>query len=90
LKEREQVRLDIYIGTHCENCQEALSLAEVARLIEGVEVRVINWDDPAQSILSQVVAVPTYVLNEQVVSLGNPERSAFLHHLHTMCQEALS
>lgn len=90
LEENKRMRLDIYIGEHCENCQEALSFAEVVRQIEGVEVRVIDWDDPRQAIPSKVFAVPTYVLNDQVVSLGNPERSAFLHHLRWLCQEGVS
>ena len=76
------MRLDIYIGQHCTNCQEALVIAAAARGIAGVVVRVIDWDDPCQSVPSRVIAVPTYVLDDAIVSLGNPDRQTFLAHLH--------
>src|SRR5215813_11821213 len=67
-------RLEVYVSSECLNCGEAVSLAgEAALRYPEVVVRVIDLDqlhggpppDP-------VVAVPTYVLNGRVVSLGNP------------------
>ena len=75
------MRLDIYVGQHCENCQEALAIAAAARGIPSVVVRVIDWDDLHQTIPTQVIAVPTFVLDDHIVSLGNPDRQLFLARL---------
>ena len=64
--------LDIYVADHCSNCGEALRLAAVARQIPGAEVRVINLNTTTEPVPSRVVAVPTFVLDGRVVSLGNP------------------
>ncbi len=72
------MHLEIYITDQCANCQEALLIAEQADGIAGLEVTVVNLDAPGQRVPPQVFAVPTYVLNGLVVSLGNPERDAFL------------
>jgi len=72
------MHLEIYITDQCANCQEAVVIAEAARSIAGLEVTVVNLDAPGQRVPPQVFAVPTYVLNGLVVSLGNPERNTFL------------
>jgi thioredoxin family protein len=66
------MRLDIYIADHCENCQEALRLAELARAASGAEVRVINVDTTTEAVPARVVATPMYLLDGRVVSMGNP------------------
>jgi len=83
------MHLDIYITNLCTNCGEALLMAERARTIAGLKVTVINLDQPGQSIPPRVVAVPTYVLDGKVVSLGNPERNAFLSMLRTELQQQI-
>ncbi len=75
------MHLEIYITDQCANCQEAVVIAEAARRIAGLEVTVVNLDAPGQRVPPQVFAVPTYVLDGLVVSLGNPERGAFLARL---------
>jgi len=75
------MRLNIYIANHCFNCQQALDIAEQARKIAHLEVAVINLDDANQAVPSKVVAVPTYLLDGRIVSLGNPDREAFLGEL---------
>lgn len=75
------LRLEIYISQHCWNCGEALQIAEQARQIAGSNVRVIDLDQPGYTPPPRIFAVPTYVLNGKIVSLGNPERSAFLARL---------
>jgi hypothetical protein len=72
------MHLEIYITDQCANCQEAVLIAEQASGIAGLEVTLINLDAPGQRVPPQVFAVPTYVLNGLVVSLGNPERDGFL------------
>jgi hypothetical protein len=77
------MHLDIYISDQCPNCQEAVLIAEQARHITGLSVTVVNLDEPGQLVPPQVFATPTYVLDGAVVSLGNPERRAFLARLRT-------
>jgi predicted thioredoxin/glutaredoxin len=84
------MRLEIYVGHHCLNCEEALLIAEQARAIEGIEVVVIDLDQSGQSAPPRVIAVPTYVLDGKVVSLGNPARDTFLALLHQPQQERAS
>jgi hypothetical protein len=71
---RSTPRLEVYVSRECLNCDEALSLAEeAAARYPNVAVRVVDLDQLAGSPPPDpVVAVPTYVLNSQVVSLGNP------------------
>ncbi len=83
------MQLDIYVTDECANCEEALLLAERARTIAGLKVAVIHLDQPGQRIPPRVVAVPTYVLNGRVVSLGNPEREEFLAMLRTELQHQI-
>ena len=77
------MRLEIYVASHCAGCQEALRIAELARDIAGLDVTVINLDHamPARPVPANVIAVPTYLLDGRVVSLGNPYREEFLARL---------
>jgi predicted thioredoxin/glutaredoxin len=83
------MHLDIYVTDQCANCEEALLIAERTRTIAGLSVTVINLDQPGQSIPPHVVAVPTYMLDGKVVSLGNPERDTFLSMLRTKLQQQI-
>jgi hypothetical protein len=75
------LRLEIYVGQHCWNCEEALQIAELARHIPGIDVQVIDLDQPDIAPPPRIFAVPTYVVGGKVVSLGNPAREAFLDAL---------
>ena len=77
------MRLEIYVASHCVGCQEAMRIADLAQGIAGLDVAVINLDHatPARPVPDNVVAVPTYLLDGRVVSLGNPYREEFLAHL---------
>ncbi len=90
-KSREEgaMHLDIYITNVCTNCGEALLIAESAQSIAGLKVAVVNLDQPGQRISPHVVAVPTYILDGKVVSLGNPEREKFLAMLRTELQQQI-
>jgi hypothetical protein len=74
------MRLEIYVASHCVGCQEALRIADLARGIAGLDVAVINLDHATSTrpVPANVVAVPTYLLDGRVVSLGNPYREEFL------------
>lgn len=82
------MRLEIYIADHCENCQEALRLAELAREVPGAEVHVINLDTTAEAVPARIVATPMYLLDGHVVSMGNPYPADLLHMLGQSRQES--
>jgi hypothetical protein len=79
---RQCARLDVYVSSHCSNCEEARLLAnEAAASYPAVSVRVIDLDRTGSSTPEYVVAAPTYVLNGRVISLGNPYREELFAYL---------
>lgn len=78
------VRLEIYVSSECPNCGEAVKLAEdAAARYPNVVVRVIDLDQlNGNPPPDPVVAVPTYLLNGRVVSLGNPDPEDLFARLH--------
>jgi hypothetical protein len=67
------LRLEVYVANACPNCADALRLAEEAAMrYPTVVVRVVDLDMDRIPPPDPIVAVPTYVLDGQVVSLGNP------------------
>jgi predicted thioredoxin/glutaredoxin len=70
-----RARLQIYVSSECVNCAEAHRLArEVAGRFPDVVVEVIDLAADVQNgqVPDVIVAVPTYLLDGRVVSLGNP------------------
>src|SRR5262249_9134945 len=75
--------LEVYVSSACLNCDEAVSLAaQAAARYPNVIVRVIDLDLDGSPPPDPVVAVPTYVLNGRVVSLGNPYPEELFARLH--------
>jgi alkyl hydroperoxide reductase subunit AhpF len=66
--------LEVYVSTECSNCGEAVRLAAEAAaryprvIVQVIELERLDRKPPPD----QVVAVPTYLLDGRVVSLGNP------------------
>jgi alkyl hydroperoxide reductase subunit AhpF len=77
-------RLEVYVSSECPNCGEAVRLAdEAAERYPNVVVRVIDLDQlEGNPPPDPVVAVPTYLLNGRVVSLGNPYPEELFARLH--------
>ncbi|HEX9056675.1 MAG TPA: thioredoxin family protein [Ktedonobacterales bacterium] len=82
------MRLEIYVSDHCANCGEALRLADLARTVPGAVVRVVNLDTTTDPVPPRVVAVPTYILDGRVISLGNPFAEDLLDMLTRAREEA--
>lgn len=60
--------------------------AEVTRQFPQIITEIINLDDPCSAKPASVFAVPTYLLDGEVVGLGNPYRE----QLFTRIREVLS
>ena len=65
--------LEIYVEAGCSTCDRAWELADaMACLYPGISVDVVDISDTGREVPEAVFAVPTYMLDGQVISLGNP------------------
>lgn len=65
--------LEIYVEAGCSSCGRAFELAsQVSQRYPGFAVEVVDISDTEKTLPDAVFAVPTYVLDGAVVSLGNP------------------
>ncbi len=65
--------LRIYTMTHCPACAETRKMVEqIGDRMPGLDVEVIDLEDPAAPVPPEVFSVPTYIMNGDVISLGNP------------------
>jgi hypothetical protein len=63
--------LTVYISDHCPSCIDAKDIARrVREQYPAVEVETFNVDRGRPR--SEVFAVPTYMLDDRIVFLGNP------------------
>ncbi len=75
-------QLDVYVTRRCFGCDEALRLAEAAaRRFPALSVRVVDLEREPQARPAGLVAVPTYMLDGRVVSLGNPRQGDLFRQL---------
>jgi thiol-disulfide isomerase/thioredoxin len=75
--ERDFIRmkpvLKIFIAEHCPGCIEARSTAtQIERDNPNFIVQLIDVEDTQANIPEEVFATPTYMLNDRIISLGNP------------------
>lgn len=69
-------RLDIFLSGQCFGCSETRRLARaVAERFESVSVRLVDLDDEPGAKPERVIAVPAYLLDGEIISLGNPRQA---------------
>ena len=75
--------LEIYIALDCFGCETARTLASNVRALNrpDLEVQVLDLSEPDVIRPPAVFAVPTYMLDGRVISLGNPEQEWLLDQL---------
>ena len=65
--------LEIYVQDGCFGCQRSFELAERARgAFPEMQVEIVDIDSTDGVYRSQVAATPTYILDGEIISLGNP------------------
>ena len=65
--------LRIYTMTHCPTCAETRKMVEqIGDRMPGLEVEIIYLEDPSAPVPPEVFSVPTYIMDGDVISLGNP------------------
>ncbi len=69
----EQVTLQVYVKYGCKTCDRA---RQIAQLVDDefpkVSVEIVDMGTP-EAQRDDVFAVPTFVLEDHVLSLGNPQ-----------------
>ncbi len=65
--------LEIYVQEGCFGCQRSFELAERARgAFPEMQVEIIDMLSTDGIYRNQVAATPTYILDGEIISLGNP------------------
>lgn len=83
-----ETSLRIYVEPRCVACERALGLAgEIRDCFPALEVEVVDLSRPEVSRPDYVFAVPTFVLNGRVLSLGNPRRSRLVAAVEAALRE---
>jgi hypothetical protein len=79
------VQLVIYVEEGCFGCARARQIAgELERHHDALDVRVLDLSEVV-SLPEAVIAVPAYVLDGRLVSLGNP----YLEEISSLIQQSL-
>jgi hypothetical protein len=68
-------RLDVYLADCCYGCAEARALADnISTQFPSLQVEIFDLDDPDIERPASVFAVPTFLLDGELLWLGNPRR----------------
>lgn len=67
-------RLHIYVSSSCRSCQRAREIASSLNgAYPGLRVELVDAEGvPEGALPESVVALPAYLLNGTLISLGNP------------------
>jgi hypothetical protein len=72
------VELAVYVDRDCPGCARAREIAaDIRARARSVVVRIVELAD-TPDLPESVVAVPAYVLDGRLISLGNPRKSEIL------------
>jgi len=70
---RGMVKLQVYVREDCWTCAESRRIvAEIEPQFPQLSVELVDMETPNRP--QEVFAVPTYVLDGRIISLGNPYR----------------
>lgn len=70
--------LQVFVASDCYGCEEAIRLAGlIAQRFAALTVEIIDLDEKGAVRPDGIFATPTYVLNGQVIALGNPREIEF-------------
>lgn len=84
----QALALEIVIANHCRQCRESVRVGDaLQREFPSLDVRVIDLDAPEAIKPEVVFAVPSFLLNGRVVSLGNPEVAELSGTIRALLQE---
>lgn len=68
------VTLTIYTKTGCPTCDTTAHIAEAVReRFRCLTVNLVHLDRTPEVIPPEVIGTPAYLLNDRIISLGNPD-----------------
>ena len=74
--------LQVFVEHGCGVCRRAVTLADQARAqFPGIQVEVVDLTERAAQPPEAVFAVPTFLLDGEVLSLGNPRPADLMQTL---------
>jgi len=81
------VKLQVFVKTDCDVCSRARKLAKHAdEQFPNLEVDIVDMNE-TQPDRDDVFAVPTFVLEGRVLSLGNPQESELHDEVASLLSE---
>ncbi len=79
--------LRVFVAAHCANCEEASTIAaQIAEDYSEINVEIIDISHPQAVVPEPVFAIPTFMLNDRIISLGTP----YLKEIARLVEEALA
>ena len=79
------MNLTLYADVGCVTCQRSrVLLDDIAVVYPDLDIHVVEVDE-TEPLPDEVIAVPTFVLQDQVISMGNPT----LEELIAVVEEAV-
>lgn len=82
------INLEIYVENECANCQPAFDIAEMVReQVPEVNVSILDLSLPEVHRPNNVFAVPTYLINGETRSLGNPDGKSLVAELKELVKQ---
>lgn len=68
------MKLQIYVSRHCATCGRSVALGKaLASRYFGMDVEVVDLDDPMSIRPQDIFAVPTFLLDGRLLCLGNQD-----------------
>ncbi|MFP3853576.1 MAG: thioredoxin family protein [Anaerolineales bacterium] len=82
------INLEIYVENECANCQPAFDIAEmVQEQVPEVNVSILDLSRSDVHRPEKVFAVPTYLINGETHSLGNPDGESLVAELKELVNQ---
>ncbi len=87
MKASNAVKLQVFVQTDCDICSRARQLAKHAdEQFPNLEVDIVDMNE-TEPDRDDVFAVPTFVLEGRVLSLGNPQESELHDEVASLLSE---
>jgi len=66
-------KLKIFVAGNCPGCVEARAIAtHIEQGYPHLDVEIVDINNDPAAVPEKVFATPTYILDDRIVSLGNP------------------
>ncbi|MEX0786172.1 MAG: thioredoxin family protein [Dehalococcoidia bacterium] len=89
MDDRSDARLSVFVKPGCRQCERARGLArEVEEAYPQLDVRVVDVSQQPHT-RDDVFATPTFLLNDRLLSLGNPPLRALRQEIEALLQRPL-